>query len=153
MQNGIKVEMLDQNPQFEEGVSVREAIENELTELKAARQRYDALSMQLGESFDDRAVVEEHARLGAFLDTHNAWSLDDKVERILQEFELKIYESKPVALLSGGEQRRVALAGLLLKKTGYSAAGRADEPSGCLHGGVSGAVSAAGEVHAALHLA
>lgn len=116
VQNGIKVEMLDQNPQFEEGVSVREAIENELTELKAARQRYDALSMQLGESFDDRAVVEEHARLGAFLDTHNAWSLDDKVERILQEFELKIYESKPVALLSGGEQRRVALAGLLLKK-------------------------------------
>ncbi len=116
VQNGVRIEMLDQNPQFAEGVSVREAIENELKELKAAKERYDALSIQLAEDFDNKVVVEEHAKLGTFLDTHNAWSLDDKVERILQEFQLKAYETRPVAMLSGGEQRRVALAGLLLKK-------------------------------------
>ncbi len=116
IQNDIKIEMLDQNPVFEEGVNVRQAIENELKELKAAKERYDQLSVQLAEDFENKALVEEHARLGTFLDTHNAWSLDDKVERILQEFQLKEYENKPVMMLSGGEQRRVALAGLLLKK-------------------------------------
>jgi len=116
VQNDIKVEMLDQNPVFDEGVNVRQAIENELRELKAAKERYDLLSIRLAEDFDNRAVVEEHAVLGTFLDTHNAWSLDDKVERILQEFQLKEYEEQPVSMLSGGEQRRVALAGLLLKK-------------------------------------
>lgn len=116
VQNGVRIEMLDQNPQFTEGVSVKEAIENELKALKAARERYDLLSMQLAEDFENKALVEEHAQLGTFLDTHNAWSLDDKVERILQEFQLKAYENRPVAMLSGGEQRRVALAGLLLKK-------------------------------------
>ncbi len=116
IQNGIKIEMLDQNPVFKEGVCVKEAIENELKALKAAKERYDLLSMQLAEDFDNRAVVEEHAKLGAYLDAHNAWSLDDKVERILQEFQLKAYEDQRVHLLSGGEQRRVALAGLLLKK-------------------------------------
>ncbi len=116
IQNDIKIEMLNQNPVFEEGVNVRQAIENELKELKAAKERYDQLSVQLAEDFENKALVEEHAKLGTFLDTHNAWSLDDKVERILQEFQLKEYENKPVMMLSGGEQRRVALAGLLLKK-------------------------------------
>jgi ATP-binding cassette subfamily F protein uup len=116
VQNGIRVEMLEQNPSFEEGIDVRQAIENELRELKAAKARYDALSQQLAEDFDNKALLQEHAKLGTFLDTHNAWSLDDKVERILQEFDLKVYEKSLVQQLSGGEQRRVALAGLLLKK-------------------------------------
>jgi len=34
VQNGVKIEMLSQNPHFEESVTVREAIENELKELK-----------------------------------------------------------------------------------------------------------------------
>ena len=38
------------------------------------------------------------------------------IERVLNEFQLKQYEYKDVNLLSGGEQRRVSLAGLLLKK-------------------------------------
>jgi ATP-binding cassette subfamily F protein uup len=42
--------------------------------------------------------------------------LDDKIERVLQEFKLKEYEYRDVNTLSGGEQRRVALASLILKK-------------------------------------
>jgi ATP-binding cassette subfamily F protein uup len=38
------------------------------------------------------------------------------IERVLVEFQLKQYEFKDVNLLSGGEQRRVSLAGLILKK-------------------------------------
>ena len=116
VQNGIKIEMLDQNPQFDQGLTVKAAIENQLRELKAAKARYDVLSQQLAEDFDNKQLLEEHAKLGAFLDTHNAWSLDDKVERIMQEFQLKAYEEALIHRLSGGEQRRVALAGLLLKK-------------------------------------
>lgn len=116
IQQNIKIEMLDQNPKFEEGLSVKEAIEAELVELKAAKERYDEISLALATHYDDKALLDEHATLAAFLDTHNAWSLEDKVERILLEFDLKIYENRPVTLLSGGEQRRVALAGLLLKK-------------------------------------
>ncbi len=116
VQNGIKIEMLDQNPHFKDGISVKEAVENELKELKLAKERYDELSLLLSEDFENKTLIEEHAKLSAFLDAHNAWSLDDKVERILQEFALKEYENKPITLLSGGEQRRVALAGLLLKK-------------------------------------
>ena len=112
----IKVEMLDQVPKFAMGISVKEAVENQLSELKSAKEEYDDISEKMATDFENEALLTRHATLGTFLDTHNAWSLDDKVERVLQEFHLKEYENRPVDLLSGGEQRRVALAGLLLKK-------------------------------------
>ncbi len=114
--NSVQIEMLSQHPKFDAALTVREAIENELTELKAAKIRYDAISLEIAEKFDDKALVAEMERLSAYLDHHNAWSLDDKIERVLQEFRLKRFEDRSVASLSGGEQRRVALASLILKK-------------------------------------
>ncbi|NPA28633.1 MAG: ABC-F family ATP-binding cassette domain-containing protein [Epsilonproteobacteria bacterium] len=116
VRQGIRIEMLSQQPVFEAGVSVREAIEKELTEIQEKKARYDALSLRLAEEYDNEALLKEHAKLTAWIDHHNAWNLDDKIERILKEFDLKQYETRPVNLLSGGEQRRVALASLLLKK-------------------------------------
>ncbi len=112
----IKIEMLAQQPKFEDGLSVKEAILSQLRELTDAKDRYDEISHQLQKSYDDKRLLEEHSKLGTILDVHNAWNLDDKIERVLQEFNLKEYEHRPLELLSGGEQRRVALAGLLLKK-------------------------------------
>ncbi len=116
VRQGIRIEMLSQQPVFEAGVSVREAIEKELTEIQEKKARYEALSLRLAEEYDNEALLKEHAQLTAWIDHHNAWNLDDKIERILKEFDLKQYENRPVNLLSGGEQRRVALASLLLKK-------------------------------------
>ncbi len=116
VEGGTQIKMLAQVPHFESGISVKEAIERELKELYEAKARYDHLSEALAENFDDRALIEEHAKLGAFLDHHHAWSLEGRVERVLREFDLKEYEDRLVESLSGGEQRRVALAGLLLNK-------------------------------------
>ncbi len=116
VEGGTQIKMLAQVPHFESGISVKEAIERELKELYEAKARYDHLSEALAENFDDRALIEEHAKLGAFLDHHHAWSLEGRVERVLREFDLKAYEDRLVESLSGGEQRRVALAGLLLNK-------------------------------------
>jgi len=114
--SSVQIEMLAQQPHFETDLSVREAIENELTELKAAKERYDRLSLKVAEDFENKKLLKELEETGAFLDHHNAWSLDDKIERVLQEFRLKEYEDRLVVSLSGGEQRRVALASLILKK-------------------------------------
>ena len=112
----VIIDSLDQNPHFEEGLNVRDAIESELTELKEAKERYEKLTLLLSEDFENRKLLEEHAQITNYLDHHNAWNLDDKIERVLQEFKLKEYEYRDVNLLSGGEQRRVALASLILKK-------------------------------------
>lgn len=114
--SSIHIEMLAQQPHFDPALSVREAIFNELTELKEAKQEYDRLSLKVAQDFENEELLKKLEKITSFLDHHNAWNLDDKIERVMQEFQLKAYENRPVVSLSGGEQRRVALASLILKK-------------------------------------
>lgn len=116
IRQGLEVKMLAQRPEFKDGQSVREAVEDGLEELNEAKRRYEELSLLLAEDFENKTLLTEHEKLSKYIDHHNAWNLDDKIERIIQHFDLKQYEDKPIALLSGGEQRRVALASLLLQK-------------------------------------
>jgi len=114
--NDLEIKMLDQRPNFKDGHSVREAVEDGLRELNEAKKRYNELSTLLADDFENKKLLDEHEKLSRYIEHHNAWNLDDKIERIIQHFDLKQYEGKPVDLLSGGEQRRVALASLLLQK-------------------------------------
>jgi ATP-binding cassette subfamily F protein uup len=115
-QNNLEIKMLSQRPEFKEGDTVREAVEAGLDEINKAKERYSELSLLLADDFDNKKIVDEHEKLSRYIEHHNAWNLDDKIERIIQHFDLKQYEEKPINLLSGGEQRRVALASLLLQK-------------------------------------
>ena len=112
----IKIEMLDQQPKFAANITVKTAIEDQLVELKAAKKEYDVITVQVATDYENEALLSRQAELATYLDFHSAWDLDNMVERVLKEFKLKEYENKQVSLLSGGEQRRVSLAGLLLKK-------------------------------------
>ncbi len=116
VQKYLKVDMLDQIPKFTENLTVREAIEEKLEKLKSAKLQYDEISLKLENRFDDVGLLKKQEELINFLDTHNAWNLDDKIQRVLQKFDLLEYENRSVDLLSGGEQRRVTLAGLVLEK-------------------------------------
>jgi ATP-binding cassette subfamily F protein uup len=112
----IKIEMLDQQPKFEANLTVREAIEAQLKELKAAKTEYEEVTNKIIEDYENKELLNRQSELVTYIDFHNAWDLDNTIERVLIEFKLKQYENKDVNLLSGGEQRRVSLAGLLLKK-------------------------------------
>ena len=114
--NDLEVKMLDQRPNFVDGHNVRQAVEHGLKELNEAKEKYNELSLKLAQEFDNKLLIDEHEKLSRYIEHHNAWNLDDKIERIIQHFDLKRYEDKPISLLSGGEQRRVALASLLLQK-------------------------------------
>lgn len=112
----LEVKMLAQRPVFKVGQSVKESILDGLTEIKEALDAYEVLSKRMETEYEDNAVLEEFNKTSAFLDHHNAWDINEKIERIIKEFDLEQFENRSVDLLSGGEQRRVALATLLLQK-------------------------------------
>ena len=116
VQNNLEIKMLAQKPDFDNTHTVREAVEHGLVDLNNAKKRFNELSQLLATEFDNKTLLDEHEKLSRYIEHHNAWNLDDKIERIIQHFDLKQYEDKPIILLSGGEQRRVALASLLLQK-------------------------------------
>jgi len=97
--NDLEVKMLDQRPEFEDGHTVRQAVEAGLKELNAAKERYNELSILLSKDFENKILLDEHETLSRYIEHHKAWNLDDKIERIIQHFDLKRYEEKPIALL------------------------------------------------------
>ncbi len=116
VQSGIRIEALAQEPQFEAGLSVKEAIEAEFKHLTDAKLRLEELGHLMSENFEDKNLLDEHAKITALLDNADAWNLENKVERIIHELKLSDLADKRVESLSGGEKRRVSLAGLLIKK-------------------------------------
>ena len=114
--SSVDIKMLAQNPTFDENVTVKEAILSQLDEILQKQKEHQELSLKVAEDFENVELQKELEEVTKFLDHHSAWNLDDKIERALQEFKLKEYENRLVTSLSGGEQRRVALASLILKK-------------------------------------
>ena len=112
----ISIEMLSQTPIFDEDMTVRDVIKEQLKELIDAKKEYEQITSELSIDYNNPKLIARQSWLISYLDYHNAWDLDNSIVRVMQEFKLTEYENKNISLLSGGEQRRVSLAGLILKK-------------------------------------
>ena len=116
--DGVRVGYLSQEPQLDAGETVGENVEAAFAELKAAIDRFNAISMEFAEPMDEAKMndlLSEQADLQAKIDAEDGWDLDRRVEIALDALRCPPAEAK-VAKLSGGERRRVALCRLLLEK-------------------------------------
>ena len=115
-QNGLNIQMLAQTPKFEDNLSVKDALRRELAEIYAALSEYDAISSEIAAQPENKELLARQDELIKFIEAKDGWQIDNKIEQVLQNFGLKIYENRSVCTLSGGEIRRVALGALVLKK-------------------------------------
>ncbi|BBF03754.1 energy-dependent translational throttle protein EttA [Haemophilus influenzae] len=115
-QPGIKIGYLPQEPKLEPQQTVREAVEEAVSEVKNALTRLDevyALYADPDADFDKLAA--EQANLEAIIQAHDGHNLDNQLERAADALRLPDWGAK-IEHLSGGERRRVALCRLLLEK-------------------------------------
>ena len=115
-QGGVKVEMLAQNPKFDDAATVKDALNLELKEIFDARGEYAEVLEALGRDAQNKELNARQDELIKFIEAKDGWQIERKIERVLEEFKLKEYENRAVSSLSGGEIRRVALGALILKK-------------------------------------
>ena len=115
-QNGLNIQMLAQTPKFDENLSVKDALRRELAEIYAALSEYDTISSKIAAQPENKELLARQDELIKFIEAKDGWQIDNKIEQVLQNFGLKIYENRSVCTLSGGEIRRVALGALVLKK-------------------------------------
>jgi len=115
-QPGIKIGYLPQEPKLDPQQTVREAVEEAVSEVKNALTRLDevyALYADPDTDFDKLAA--EQANLEAIIQAHDGHNLDNQLERAADALRLPDWDAK-IEHLSGGERRRVALCRLLLEK-------------------------------------
>ncbi|TNB63369.1 ribosomal protection-like ABC-F family protein [Campylobacter helveticus] len=113
-QNNKSIALLSQNVNFDVNLSVKEAIEKELNEIYEALQNYEKLQNALEKS-QDKSLLNEMDSVINFIESKDAWNIDNKIMRYLKEFKLESYQNRNLSTLSGGEIRRVGLCILLLK--------------------------------------
>ncbi len=115
---GTKIGFLPQEPQLDETLDVRGNVELALKEQRAKLDRFNAIAMEFAEPMDDdkmNALLDEQGKLQEYIDHHDLWNLDNKIEVAMDALRLPPPEAD-VKVLSGGEKRRVALCRILLEE-------------------------------------
>ncbi|MDF0532815.1 energy-dependent translational throttle protein EttA [Shewanella yunxiaonensis] len=113
---GLKIGYLPQEPQLDPQKTVREAIEEAVSEAKNALARLDEVYAAYAEpDADFDALAKEQGELEAIIQAHDAHNLDNILERAADALRLPEWDAK-IEVLSGGERRRVAICRLLLEK-------------------------------------
>jgi len=115
---GATVGYLPQEPELDPEKTVAENVLEGLAEKKGYVDRFEEVSMKLGEVTDPdemTALIEEQAELQEKIDAADAWDLSRTVEIAMDALRCPDGEAD-VTNLSGGERRRVALCRLLLQK-------------------------------------
>jgi sulfate-transporting ATPase len=115
---GYTVGYLEQEPLLDDTRTVREVVEEAVQETVGLLKEFDEINARFGEEMSDEDMEKLLARQGEVqekLDHQNAWDLDARLEMAMDALRCPPPDTK-VAVLSGGERRRVALCRLLLQK-------------------------------------
>jgi len=115
---GIKIGYLEQEPKLDPKKDVMGNIMEGLGEKKALLDRFNEVSMKLGEVMDDNemnALLEEQGALQEKIEAVNGWEIEREIEIAMDALRCPPADAD-VTKISGGERRRVALCRLLLEK-------------------------------------
>lgn len=118
---GYSVGYLEQEPKLDPEKTVKEVVQEGVQSIMDLLKEYD----EVNNAFADPAVLDDpdamdkliarQAEIQDKLDATDAWNIDNKLERAMDALRCPP-DDKKIAVLSGGEKRRVALCRLLLQQ-------------------------------------
>jgi len=115
--DGITVGYLPQEPQLDPAKTVKDIVEEGVSEIRGLLQRFDEINEKFAQDLSPEEmdkVLAEQARVQDRIDAAGAWELDSKLDLAMEALRLPPPDVD-VKTLSGGERRRVALCRLLLQ--------------------------------------
>ena len=114
-----KVGYLQQEPELDASLNVRQNVElglanlrNLLTEYDQINEEFETIDYEDMDAMDQ--LLERQAAVQDAIDAADAWDLDRRVDIAMDA--LRVPDDSSIEHLSGGEKRRVALCALLLSK-------------------------------------
>lgn len=113
--NDYTIGYLKQQPELDEGKTIMEAIfEGQQPVFKTIRAYEDALK-KFSDHPEDPQAIDRYTKMQAKMDQEDAWEADSQVKTILTQLKIKDTSQK-IAELSGGQQKRVGLAQVLIEQ-------------------------------------
>jgi len=113
-----RIGYLEQEPQLDESKTVKEIVQEGVQHIVDVVKAYEDISAKLAEPMSDEEmmkVIEQQGELLEQMDHLGGWELDHTLEVAMEALRCPPDDAS-VAVLSGGERRRIALCRLLLSK-------------------------------------
>ncbi|MSQ19425.1 MAG: ATP-binding cassette domain-containing protein [Betaproteobacteria bacterium] len=109
---GLKVASVPQEPEFEAGVTVFEAVAAGLGEVRKLLVDYHAVAHAMADGDNNPALLDEMMHLQEALEAKGGWQVHHRIEGVLSR--LGLDADRKVEALSGGLKKRVALGRALV---------------------------------------
>lgn len=106
------VARLPQDPPAQSTQSVYDYVAEGLAHIGELLQQYHQVVLQLNDAPDQSSLLQRMAELQGAIEAADGWQVQSQIETVLTQ--LKLPEDEPLASLSGGWLRRVALARVLV---------------------------------------
>ncbi len=111
---GYSVGMLEQEPKLDPQKTVKQVVEEAVQPVLNLLHEYEEINNKFSDpDADYDALISQQTAVQDKLDKMDAWTLDNRLEIAMDALRCPA-EDMPVAIISGGERRRVALCRLLL---------------------------------------
>jgi len=109
---GLSLEYLPQQPEFPAGTTILQAVLHGHSPAMQVIRDYEQAAAELARQPENRVLQDRLVRLSGRMDEVNAWSLESEIKTILTQLGVTDF-LQTVDTLSGGQKKRVALAGVL----------------------------------------
>lgn len=115
----VRVGYLDQHTVLEKGMTIRDVLKSAFQFLLEREERMNEICDSMGDASPEEleTMMEELGEIQDYLDSHDFYIIDSKVDEIARAFGLdELGLDRDVTDLSGGQRTKVLLAKLLLEK-------------------------------------
>ena len=114
--NKVRVGYLEQSPAFEPGTTVLQQVFNGNSPVMLLLREYEDTLLKSSQNPADQKLEKRLLDLMHQMDTMNAWTLESEAKNILTRLGIDSFDAD-VAALSGGQRKRIAMAGALINPT------------------------------------
>lgn len=111
--SNVQVEYLPQNPEFQEGASVLEQVFKGHSQVMSVLREYEECLEKIKKDPQNMEWQKKLIKLSQLMDSNNGWQLESNAKAILTKLGITDY-LVDIGTLSGGQRKRVALAGALI---------------------------------------
>ena len=112
--SNLKIEYLAQDPDFDFEITVLEQVFEGSSPLMVLLREYENVSSSLEKNPSDTKLQMRLMELNAKMDLNEAWQIEREAKTVLMKLGIMEFDKK-IGELSGGQRKRVAMAGALIR--------------------------------------
>jgi ATP-binding cassette subfamily F protein uup len=112
LRKGIRIGYLEQQPDFNEDLSIKELIHSTHSEVMKCIHEYEAALDAQSLEYNNQ-TIDRFEKASTLMDELNGWDYDRRIKQVLSQFNINDLSQK-ISNLSGGQKKRLALSMLLI---------------------------------------